>query len=85
MNNSKINWPEQGIHHGVPFATYRACDMSSSDNINTCAGKSVSKSLIVDFIKDPAAWRIKPRKTPTAAMRAGSLFDSVTVASADGC
>ena len=75
MTTPKTNWPEQGVHHGVPFKDYRACDMSATDNINTCAGKSVSKSLIVDFIKDPAAWRIKPRKTPTAAMLAGSLFD----------
>ena len=72
---NKTNWPEQGIHHGVPFADYRACDMTPDDNFTTCAGKSVSKSLIVDFIKDPAAWRIKPRKKQTAAMKAGSVFD----------
>ena len=71
----QTNWPEQGIHHGVPFATYRACDMSNSDNINTCAGKSVSKSLITDFIKDPALWRSKPPKKQTAAMQGGSIFD----------
>ena len=69
------NWPEQGIHHGVPFATYRACDITNQDDAITSHGKSVSKSLIVDFIADPAAWKARPKKVATKAMRAGSLFD----------
>ena len=68
-------WPTQGVHHGVPFDVYRACDMSNADTLETCRNKSVSKSLIVDFLKDAAMWRNKPRKVTTAAMRAGSLFD----------
>lgn len=68
-------WPDQGVHYGVPFATYRACDMTNQDDAVSCRGKSVSKSLITDFLKDPATWRAKPKREATAAMRAGSLFD----------
>ena len=70
-----MNWPAQGIHHGVPFATYRACDITQTDTIETVAGKSVSKSLITDFIPDPFAWKQSPPKKQTAAMKCGSLFD----------
>lgn len=68
-------WPAQGIHHGVPFDVYRADDLTNQDTHVTSHGKAVSKSLIVDFIKDAAAWKAKPKKTATKAMRAGSLFD----------
>jgi len=68
-------WPNQGIHHGIPFVEYRACDLTNADTHITSHGKSVSKSLIVDFIEDPAAWRKSPPKKTTSAMRAGSLFD----------
>jgi len=68
-------WPQPGIHYGVPFATYRACDLNQSDTIETAASKCVSKSLITDFIEDPAKWKASPRKQVTKAMRAGSLFD----------
>lgn len=70
-----MNWPEQGIHHGVPFSDYRACDITNQDTHITSHSKSVSKSLICDFIKDAAAWKNKPRKVATAAMKSGSLFD----------
>lgn len=70
-----MNWPQQGIHHGVPFATYRACDITQTDTIETAVGKSVSKSLITDFIPDPFAWKQSPPKKQTAAMKGGSLFD----------
>jgi len=68
-------WPQQGIHHGVPFATYRSCDINQSDTFASIAGKSVSKSLITDFIPDPFAWKQSPPKKQTAAMKGGSLFD----------
>jgi hypothetical protein len=68
-------WLNPGIHHGVPFDVYRADDLTNQDTHVTSHGKSVSKSLIVDFIKDAAAWKAKPRKVATKAMRAGSLFD----------
>ena len=70
-----MNWPAQGIHHGVPFATYRACDITQTDTIKTVAGKAVSKSMITDFIPDPFAWKQSPPKKQTAAMKGGSLFD----------
>lgn len=68
-------WPKQGIHTGVPFAIYRACDITQRDTWETVKGKSVSKSLICDFIEDPAAWKASSRKEPTGAMQAGSMLD----------
>jgi hypothetical protein len=69
------NWPQQGIHENVPFAEYRKCDITQKDDNLTATGKSVSKSLICDFIPDPAAWKSSPPKKATAAMKGGSLFD----------
>jgi len=46
------NWPQQGIHENVPFHLYRECDITQADDHLTVTGKSVSKSLICDFIKD---------------------------------
>lgn len=70
-----MNWPQQGIHLAVPFATYRACDITQADTWETVKGKSVSKSLICDFIPDPSAWKQSPPKKQTSAMKGGSLFD----------
>ena len=70
-----MNWPSQGIHEGLPFATYRADDIRQSDNAETIKGKAVSKSLIVDFMADPAAWKASPPKSTSSAMAAGSLLD----------
>lgn len=70
-----MNWPQQGIHLAVPFATYRACDITQADTWETVKDKSVSKSLICDFIPDPSAWKQSPPKKQTAAMKGGSLFD----------
>jgi len=70
-----MNWPQQGIHHGIPFATYRADDITQRDTWATVKGKSVSKSLICNFIKDAAAWKSAPPKETTAAMQAGSVLD----------
>ena len=70
-----MNWPAQGIHHAVPFADYRADDITQADTYLTATGKAVSKSLICDFIADPGAWKASPPKKQTAAMRGGSLFD----------
>jgi len=70
-----MNWPAQGIHRNVPFAEYRKCDITQADDHLTVTGKSVSKSLICDFIADPGAWKASPPKQQTAAMKGGSLFD----------
>lgn len=70
-----ITWPSPGIHYGVPFATYRACDLTQADTIETAKDKCVSKSLITDFLPDPGKWKSSPPKQATKAMRAGSLFD----------
>jgi len=69
------DWPAQGVHESVPFATYRADDIKQHDDRNTVIGKAVSKSLIVDFMDDPAAWKASPAKAQTSAMKAGSLLD----------
>lgn len=68
-------WPAQGIHENVPFHLYRECDITQADDHLTVTGKSVSKSLICDFIADPGAWKASPPKKQTAAMKGGSLFD----------
>lgn len=73
-------WPSQGIHEGVPFATYRACDITPEDNAATIQGKSISKSLITSFAPNPGAWKISPPKKQTAAMKGGSLFDCLLTA-----
>lgn len=70
-----MNWPAPGIHESVPFATYRADDIKQTDDKHSVIGKAVSKSLIVDFMDDPAAWKASPPKISTKAMRAGSLLD----------
>ena len=72
-----MNWPEQGIHKDVPFNVYRSCDIRATDTWETIKGKSVSKSLICDFIKDPAMWKNALSKETTGAMKAGSLLDCV--------
>lgn len=70
-----MNWPAQGVHEGIPFELYRSDDIKQSDDRHTVKGKSVSKSMITDFIPDPSAWKAKPAKIQTAAMKGGSLFD----------
>lgn len=70
-----MNWPERGVHENVPFEVYRADDISRHDDMGSVKDKAVSKSLIVDFMADPAAWKASPEKTSTRAMRAGSLLD----------
>ena len=70
-----MSWPDQGIHDGVPFAQYRACDINQADDLSSATGKSVSKSLIINFLPDPSAWKQSPPKKTTAAMKGGSLFD----------
>lgn len=70
-----MNWPAPGIHESVPFDLYRADDIRQTDDKHSVIGKAVSKSLIVDFMDDPAAWKASPPKVQTKAMRAGSLLD----------
>jgi hypothetical protein len=70
-----MNWPTQGIHSSVPFALYRADDIKQTDDAETVKGKSVSKSMITDFVKDPGAWKSAPPKEQTAVMKGGSLLD----------
>lgn len=70
-----MTWPNPGIHENVPFTTYRADDIRQSDTAESVKGKSVSKSLIADFMADPAAWKASPPKATTSAMAAGSLLD----------
>jgi len=64
-----------GIKQGLPFALYRYDDITQADTIETVAGKSISKSLICDFIKDAGSWKSSPRKEQTKAMRGGSVLD----------
>lgn len=70
-----MNYPAQGIHEKVPFALYRADDITTADDAHSVIGKAVSKSLIVDFMPDPSAWKSSPPKKVTSAMNKGSLFD----------
>lgn len=72
-----MNWPDQGIHLGVPFNIYRADDIQKTDTIETVGGKAVSKSLLVNFMEDAWAWRNAPPKKVTQAMSKGSLFDTL--------
>jgi len=69
------NWPSPGIHTGIPFSQYRSCDITQRDTWESAKGKSVSKSLICNFIEDASAWKNSPAKEPTAAMQAGSVLD----------
>jgi len=64
-----------GIKQNLPFALYRADDISQKDTWATVSEKAVSKSLICDFIEDPSAWKSSVKKEPTAAMQAGSVLD----------
>jgi exodeoxyribonuclease VIII len=64
-----------GIKQNLPFSLYRYDDITQADTIETVAGKSISKSLICDFIKDAGAWKNSPRKEQTKAMRGGSVLD----------
>ena len=70
-----MSWPSQGVHEGLDFALYRADDITQRDDKHSIKGKAVSKSLITDFIADPAAWKASPPKKQTTAMKGGSLFD----------
>ncbi len=70
-----MKWPSHGIHEAVPFATYRADDITQADSVSTIEGKAVSKSLIVDFMDDPGSWKANQPKKQTGAMKAGSLLD----------
>lgn len=69
------NWPQQGIHANLPFELYRADDITQADTAETIKGKAISKSMIVDFHKDPGAWKSAQPKVTTGAMKAGSLLD----------
>ena len=64
-----------GIKQGIDFAEYRSDDINQLDTIETVAGKSISKSLICDFIKDAGSWKNSQRKEQTKAMRGGSVLD----------
>ena len=64
-----------GIKQNLPFSLYRYDDITQADTIETVAGKSISKSLICDFIKDAGAWKNSQRKEQTKAMRGGSVLD----------
>jgi len=33
-----MNWPSPGVHESVPFATYRADDITQADDRNTVIG-----------------------------------------------
>jgi len=64
-----------GIKQGINFADYRESYLSRRDTWETAAGKAASKTLICDFIKDPAAWKYGGKKKTTKPMQAGSLLD----------
>jgi exodeoxyribonuclease VIII len=64
-----------GIKQNIPFALYRADDITQKDTWATVSEKAVSKSLICDFIEDPAAWKASVKNEATAAMQAGSVLD----------
>lgn len=64
-----------GVHYGMSFADYRADDFSRNDTWETAPNKSVSKSMITGFIKDPSVWKQPKEAKTTAAMRSGSLLD----------
>lgn len=68
-----MSW--HGIKTGIPFAEYRADDITTSDTIQTVADKAISKSLICKFMADPWAWKNSPKQEKTAAMTGGSLLD----------
>ena len=70
-----MNYPSNGIHHNVPFAIYRADDVSQDDTFETVKDKSVSKSMICSFIEDPGGWKRYPRQKASTAMKAGSVLD----------
>ena len=70
-----MNYPTPGIHEGVPFDLYRADDITQADTLESVKGKAVSKSMLIEFDKDPKAWKVSERKKATAAMKGGSLFD----------
>jgi exodeoxyribonuclease VIII len=74
-DHDTIGWPKTGLHEGIPFNLYRADDISQKDTWATVTEKAVSKSLICNFIEDPAAWKASVKKEPTAAMQAGSVLD----------
>jgi hypothetical protein len=63
------------IKQNIPFSLYRADDISQKDTWKTVHDKAVSKSLICDFIEDPAAWKSSGKKVATKAMKAGSILD----------
>jgi hypothetical protein len=64
-----------GIQKNIPFDLYRSDDITQRDTWETVTDKAVSKSLICDFVEDPAAWKASVKKEPTAAMQAGSVLD----------
>jgi len=64
-----------GIKQNIPFSLYRSDDITQRDTWQTVTDKAVSKSLICNFIEDPAAWKASVKKEPTAAMQAGSILD----------
>ena len=74
-DNNTMAWPQNGTHEGVPFGIYRSDDITRSDTWETAKDKAVSKSLILDFMGDPGAWRHGIQKETTAAMGFGSLVD----------
>ena len=78
-----MNWPAPGIHDAVPFDLYRSCDVRQTDDEESVKGKAASKSLIVDFMDDPGAWKASPPKVQTKAMRAGSLLDCLLTTPAE--
>ena len=63
------------IKQNIPFDLYRSDDITQKDTWETVTDKAVSKSLICNFIEDPAAWKASVKKEPTAAMQAGSVLD----------
>jgi hypothetical protein len=64
-----------GIKTGLPFSVYSSDNVTKYDTIETVKDKSISKSMITSFIKDPWAWKNSARKKKTSAMSAGSLLD----------
>ena len=68
-----MSW--HGIKTGIPFAEYRADDITTSDTIETVTDKAISKSLICKFMSDPWAWKNSPKQEKTAAMTGGSVLD----------
>jgi len=71
-----------GQAENVPTLAH-ADDIRQTDTIKTLKGKAVSKSLIIDFMADPSAWKATLPKVSTKAMKSGSLLDCLLLTPGD--